>query len=45
MAALAPEVALSDLNIRITIVLAIYFAIMLLIAILTHVFTKKYNDK
>jgi hypothetical protein len=36
---------MSDLNVQITIVLAIYFAIMLVIAILAHVLTKKYNDK
>jgi hypothetical protein len=35
----------SDLNIQIAIVLAIYFAIMLVIALLAHVLTKKYNDK
>jgi hypothetical protein len=44
-AARAQVAVLSDLNIRIAIVLVIYFAIMLAIAILAHVLTKKYNDK
>ena len=38
-------VNLSDLNIQIAIVLGIYFAIMLVIAGLAHILTKKYNDK
>jgi hypothetical protein len=41
----AQVVNLSDLNIRIAIVLGIYFAVMLVIALLAHVLTKKYNDK
>ena len=41
----AQVASLSDLNIRIAIVLGIYFAIMLVIAFLAHVLTKKYNDK
>ncbi len=41
----AQVAALSDLDIRIAIVLGIYLAIMLLIALLAHLLTKKYNDK
>ena len=41
----AQAAVLSDLNIQIAIVLAIYFAIMLVIAILAHLLTRKYNDK
>lgn len=41
----AQAAKLSDLNIQIAIVLGIYFAIMLLIAVLVHILTKKYNDK
>lgn len=36
---------MSDLNVQIAIVLGIYYAIMLVIAALAHVLTKKYNDK
>lgn len=36
---------MSDLNVQIAIVLGIYYAIMLVIAVLAHVLTKKYNDK
>lgn len=36
---------MSDLNVQIAIVLAIYFAIMLVIAFLAHILTKKYNDE
>lgn len=35
---------MSDLDIQITIVLVIYYAIMLVIAFLAHILTKKYND-
>lgn len=38
-----PEAALSDLNIQIAMVLAIYFAIMLIIALVAHLLTRKYN--
>jgi hypothetical protein len=41
----ALAVKLSDLNIQISIVLGIYMVIMLVIAVLAHVLTKKYNDK
>ena len=41
----AQVVNLSDLNIRIAIVLGIYYVIMLVIALLAHILTKKYNDK
>jgi len=34
-----------DLNVQIAIVLGIYFVIMLVIAYLAHILTKKYNDK
>jgi type III secretion system FlhB-like substrate exporter len=36
---------LSDLDIQIAIVLGIYFVIMLVIALLAHLLTRKYNDK
>lgn len=45
MADHAQVAALSELEINIAIVLAIYFAIMLVIAILAHVLTRKYNDE
>ena len=41
----AQEVALSEVEINIIIVLAIYFAINLAILWLVHILTKKYNDK
>ena len=36
---------MSDLDIQIAMVLGIYFAIMLVIAVLAHILTRKYNDK
>ena len=36
---------MSELNIQIAIVLIIYFAIMLVIAFLAQLLTRKYNDK
>jgi hypothetical protein len=41
----APEAVLSDLDIQIAIILAIYFALNLGILWLVHTLTKKYNDK
>jgi len=41
----AQEVNLSELEINIVIVLAIYFALNLAILWLVHILTRKYNDK
>jgi hypothetical protein len=41
----AQAVFLSDLDIQIAIVVGIYFAVMLVFALLAHLLTKKYNDK
>lgn len=45
MVAHAQVAALSELHIKIAIVLAIYYALNLLILWLVHIFTKKYDDK
>jgi hypothetical protein len=41
----AQVAALSELEINIIIVLAIYFALNLAILVLVHILTRKYNDK